>query len=441
MGMKIFRPFSDLHRHIYGSVRYRDFATWRQSNKFDLRDWETLYSAHFGTVTRASDIDDRIYTLSHASHSGWQDFHTKYQLLNYASRFLEAPETLHDARYAADEIKYYLERQIEDQRRANLNVTESRIHLSHQYGPEINELILTETLASMKDLSEPNAVMTLALSLSRDNPFPTWQVLKKLLTTPTGHFCTGVDFCGNELAHEPEDIAEICADVHHFNRQWPRHAVALLIHAGELLKEGSVASSIRRVHTAARLGAHRIGHATILGIEPQKIPKVPRFERVASRKYQLRYDLQQRSELECRGVRIDSNFILEELCALELLDQNEFIRCAEISEAEISARQSIVVEELLARKTVVECCPTANVIIGGLDSYRDHPIGSMMAKGIKVVLATDNEGLFSTSLENELRLLEEAEVLDDDNIQILELNSRYCLSEILSGREVKSRVT
>ncbi|NTF98076.1 hypothetical protein [Rhizobium rhizogenes] len=433
-----FKPFSDIHRHLYGSIQHTDFLEWHRRNNFDLAAWSELYFARFPPIERNMRLGELItkdiYTLTHQKHRGWEDFHVKYQLLNAGSKFAREPRSVADAKEIIDEIAFFLARQKEYQRQAGILVTESRLHLAYRYGNEVNNYFIGRILEILRDLNEPEIRMTIAFSLARDNPHAIWDVLKSWLVRPIGQFCTGLDFCGNELLYQPEGLRYFFREILSFNRENPKCAVALLMHAGELVQEGSIESSIRRVHTAARLGTHRIGHATILGVASRSIKKHRRTETVSSRKIQIQYDLEEFEGLRRAGANLNRSALEKEMTSLESVDEESILVCADFSVNDLEARQKYVLDDLVSRGTVVECCPTSNVIIGDLESYADHPISEFLRRGVRVVLATDDEGLFATDLQREFALIKQVGLLTEQEIEQLEFNSRDCISEILSGR-------
>jgi hypothetical protein len=67
----------------------------------------------------------------------------------------------------------------------------------------------------------------------------------------------------------------------------------------------------------------------------------------------------------------------------------------------IDAVRPLVIDAVRARGCVIESCPTSNLIIGGIDDYRRHPIHEWIAAGLSVTINTDDPGLFSINLQDE----------------------------------------
>jgi adenosine deaminase len=60
-----------------------------------------------------------------------------------------------------------------------------------------------------------------------------------------------------------------------------------------------------------------------------------------------------------------------------------------------------LVLELAARGTVLECCPTSNVVLGVFPSYEAHPLPQLRAAGVRVTLGSDDPPYFGASVAGE----------------------------------------
>jgi adenosine deaminase len=60
-----------------------------------------------------------------------------------------------------------------------------------------------------------------------------------------------------------------------------------------------------------------------------------------------------------------------------------------------------LVYELEARGTVLECCPTSNVVLGVYPSYEEHPLPTLRAAGVRVTLGSDDPPYFGATIEGE----------------------------------------
>jgi aminodeoxyfutalosine deaminase len=66
-----------------------------------------------------------------------------------------------------------------------------------------------------------------------------------------------------------------------------------------------------------------------------------------------------------------------------------------------SLEDPALVRELVARGTVMDVCPTANVCVGAVRSYDEHPLPEMVAVGLRCSLSTDDPAMFGIDLSSE----------------------------------------
>jgi adenosine deaminase len=72
-----------------------------------------------------------------------------------------------------------------------------------------------------------------------------------------------------------------------------------------------------------------------------------------------------------------------------------------------------LVDALAERGTVLEVCPGSNIALGIYPSWRQHPIGQLFDRGVKVTVSTDDPPFFHTTMANEYDRLAEAFDWDD----------------------------
>ncbi len=72
-----------------------------------------------------------------------------------------------------------------------------------------------------------------------------------------------------------------------------------------------------------------------------------------------------------------------------------------------------LVDEIAEQGIVLECCPGSNIALGIYKSWRQHPIGDLFNRGVKVTISTDDPPFFATTMSNEYDRL--AEVFDWDD--------------------------
>jgi len=74
---------------------------------------------------------------------------------------------------------------------------------------------------------------------------------------------------------------------------------------------------------------------------------------------------------------------------------------ARISHGVRAIEDPAVVSELAARGTVLECCPTSNVVLGVYGSYEEHPLPQLRDAGVRVTLGSDDPPYFGATIEGE----------------------------------------
>lgn len=67
-----------------------------------------------------------------------------------------------------------------------------------------------------------------------------------------------------------------------------------------------------------------------------------------------------------------------------------------------------LVEEIAERGVVLELCPGSNVALGIYPGFRQHPIGEMYRRGVKVTISTDDPPFFHTTMAREYDRLHDA---------------------------------
>jgi adenosine deaminase len=205
-------------------------------------------------------------------------------------------------------------------------------------------------------------------------------------------------------------LARIRAD----NAAAPDRALAILYHVGEAFGSMSLASAARWVHTAHTLGAHRLGHALALGLDPAVAPQGA-VEPVGERRAHLAWLARNAGWLGDHGHVVDEAAVRAELARVDALPADaQHVPVARDAAAQADDRslQRALQASLAAAGAIVECCPTSNLRLAELASLADHPLPAFAAAGLTVVVGADDPGLFVTTLEREGRLCAEAFALD-----------------------------
>jgi adenosine deaminase len=76
-----------------------------------------------------------------------------------------------------------------------------------------------------------------------------------------------------------------------------------------------------------------------------------------------------------------------------------------------------LVAELADRGTVLECCPTSNVVLGVFEDFERHPFNALREAGVRVTLGSDDPPYFGASLAGEYAVARERFGLGDDELR------------------------
>ena len=88
-----------------------------------------------------------------------------------------------------------------------------------------------------------------------------------------------------------------------------------------------------------------------------------------------------------------------------------------------------LVDEIAERGIVLELCPGSNVALGIFPTFRQHPIGEMHRRGVKVTVSTDDPPFFHTTMVREYQMLHQAFDWDDGvfaQIARTSLDAAFC---------------
>jgi adenosine deaminase len=82
-----------------------------------------------------------------------------------------------------------------------------------------------------------------------------------------------------------------------------------------------------------------------------------------------------------------------------------------------SIEDPALVEELADRGTVLEVCPTSNVVLGIYPTYAEHPLPQLRGAGVKVTLGSDDPPYFGATIGGEYELCAEHYGFDEDTLR------------------------
>jgi adenosine deaminase len=436
---------ADLHLHLYGCIRPTDLLRHLASRDRIRWDWyEEHMRAAYGTVPPTREVVARyragdpeaealfasLFVFGDGDAGNFDRFQAKFNLLIAGSAVGDRAAPLTDLEA---EVAAFATAIRADHARNGVTYAETRLMLGPTLSGPRDRAVLDAVLAGY---ARPDGTTTerLALSLNRQDPWAAWDRVRELALGPHGATVTGVDFCHVEEGFPPKDKAEFFAAVHDFNAQHPDRALAILYHVGESFRDKSLESAVRWVQEIAELGANRLGHAIALGIDPAVFGPHSRIEPVGERRDQIAYDLANAAGLRAVGVPVDEAALRAELTRLP----HKGTVAIEYDDARLELvrrRQRYAMSRVRAAGAVVEVCPTSNRRIGGITDPAHHPVHRFLDAGLAVVVASDDPGIFGTTLADELDWVCAQTGGGDQLREHLVDTAWRSRSEVLTGRE------
>ena len=262
----------------------------------------------------------------------------------------------------------------------------------------------------LQEASDEHRTARYILSLQRWAPLQAYANVQRLFAeypelVPT---IVGIDFASVEQGFPPKNMRSLFRQVVKDNQQYPERTLDIVYHVGEEFFDKSVESAIRWCHEIAEMGTQRLGHAIALGLDPdvavQRRPYAHVSESVSERLDQIDYDLRHQGELRAYNVEIDEWALLVERATLQRMQPEDQIERSYSPSRldEIRRRQQFVLDLLAQWKTVIECCPTSNLRIGGVPDAKYHPVHRFLASNVNLVICSDDPGNFDVTLASEI---------------------------------------
>lgn len=451
-------PLAELHLHMYGTIRAEDYLERLGHREVDWRFYESAFERAYGERPRLREILERhragdpearwefrqLFVFGDADAGNFERFQAKFNLLINGSAMMHAVAGTHADPLPgiADEIDFFVARMLSDQRRQGIGYAEQRLMFGPPFTNEMARQLSIPILERYAQATRDGMTSRLALSLSRRDPWPDFELVRELALGPHGESVTGVDFCYVEEGFPPKGKAEFFAAVHEFNQRHPARALAILYHVGESFGDKSLESAVRWVHQAAELGAHRLGHAIALGVDPEVYGEHERRESVAERLDQIDYDLAHAEALRARGVRVDENALARERDSLRARRPDDPVvhRYDAARLDEVRSRQELAMAGVRRAGAIVEICPTSNLRIGGISDPLHHPVHRFLDHGVPFVVASDDPGIFDTTVRDELEWVAREARLEPGAVEDLVERAWRSRSEVLSGREAAAKL-
>lgn len=405
-------PLTELHLHLYGCIRPTDLLRHIAATAPERLRWEEYERpmlAAFGAIPPVRALDERhrageedlaeafaeLFVMGEADAGDFARFAAKFKLLVIASAFADQDGSTEEA---AAEIAGFVAGIRADHERQGIRYAEIRV----LHGTDLRHPLQAASLETL--LTGFGPAERLVLSLDRADPWPGWERVRELALGPHGDVLVGIDFCNVEEGHPPKGFAALFAEVAAFNAEHPERALAILHHVGESFTDKSLESAVRWVQQAAELGAHRLGHAIALGVDPAVYGEHTRTESAAERIDQIDYDLAHADGLAAFGVAVDADGLRAERSVLAGGPAEAVVEIAYDAGrlAEVRLRQRYAMARVREAGAVVEVCPTSNLRIGGIADPAHHPVHRFHAEGVPFVVSSDDPGIFGTTLSAEL---------------------------------------
>ena len=451
ISQKLSGALAELHLHLYGAIASQDYLEFVRDQTVDWAFYESAYQAAYGEFPPIRDVLERhrtgvpdtehefhrLFVFADQDAGNFERIQAKFNLLDSSSQMMDFLRGDRGFSAVVDEVCYFLHRVIKTQQRQNIHYTEQRISLNRELSPFHSKEMLLAMLEAYSEYEGSDFQPRLAVSLPREDPWPQWEVTKDLALGLYGHLLTGIDFCSIEEGHPPKEQESFLNEVKDFNRRNPERAMAILYHVGESFQDKSLESAVRWVQEAAELGAHRLGHAIALGVDPSLYGKHQRHESVGERIDQLKYELKHADGLRRLGVVINENHIqreLEQLIALPI-EQTITVSYDKQRLNQIRLRQNYAMERIRSIGAIVEVCPTSNRRIGGVSQLEHHPVHRFWSNQVPFVIGSDDPGIFDTTLAQEIDWAAQALGLDAETVNELAERSWRYRSEVVTGRQ------
>ena len=269
---------------------------------------------------------------------------------------------------------------------------------------------LARLSAQLKEAAAIGLTARLIVPLPRTNPLPDFEMLLHLLahTPELRETIVGIDFASEEEGHPPQEKRPFFSRLRQYNQAHPERALDAVYHVGETFYDKSLESAARWCHEAAELGAQRLGHCIALGLDPEiavtRRPHAHETEPVSERLDQIAYDLRWQRELMAYGIAVNAAQLREEQTALRKLNGDEGVERPYSPPRfhDIRRRQQFVLDQFTRLGTVIECCPTSNLRIGGVPDAAHHPIHRFLDSRVNLAICTDDPGVFDITLASEI---------------------------------------
>lgn len=210
---------------------------------------------------------------------------------------------------------------------------------------------------------------------------------------------TAIDLCGDEEDYPAHCYEQLFALIKADNARHKKK-LALLIHVGESFSRTHIASSIREILQAHAIGAHRLGHATALGIELESMRGRQVFESVQVRAQHLQWLAD--DYLSDYGYTCDQRFLQAEHKRLQQTAGADIaLTYDDACIYETKALQTAALRYAQDQGVIIETCPTSNRYLADIKVDEHLPLRKFAQHKLTLAIASDDPGMFGTDIAQE----------------------------------------
>ena len=405
----------ELHLHMVGAFHVEDALRlgspiFRQIDWYE-RDYINHYQSVFGTLpdpigafeTALAGQQERLRQLHYCLPEDGGSFDRFLVKIRFFQR-IWSHYWHHQEEEAAKLVAMLVDKHVAE----GLTYVEYRCSFWGDVSEQVR--LLSRVLEQLKMAEARGLTARLIVNVLRKAPLAGLDVLQALWSQRPELAClvVGFDFANPEMGYPPKMLQPFMVRLQQYNQQYPERAVAVVNHVGENFSDKSLESAIRWCHEVAEMGVCRLGHALVLGLDPDvalgRWQEAHEWETAVERLDQIAYDLHYQDVLRLYGVAINEKVLQAEQAALQKSPPGELVRRPYTVKRRqaIRQRQQLVLERLVQLGTVIECCPTSNMRIAGIPSPREHPLFRFLQSDVHVAICSDDPGTFNTTLAQEV---------------------------------------
>ena len=203
------QKLADLHLHLYGSLHWQGYLEFVKDLPVDWSLYEESYQEVYGERPAVREILQqcrgakpgteeafrRLFILQDEDGGSFLRFQAKYNMLNVGTGWASYLGSDPDFSAIVAGVCGFIRQIIARQRAENIGYAEQRMSLNSRFTPKQARELLDAMLATYAEYGSTDFHPRLAVSLSRDNPWPDWEVTGEAALGPNGQLLTGIDFC------------------------------------------------------------------------------------------------------------------------------------------------------------------------------------------------------------------------------------------------------